>query len=278
MTFFEWLRIIVIGVIEGVTEWLPISSTGHMLLFDALFPTTAPGIFTPDFDEVFLVVIQFGACLAVLTKYFRKLNPFSKQKSGEEKSGTLSLWLKILLGCLPAAVLGVFLDDFISAHFSGYIPIAIMLIVYGVLFIIIERIKKPVRVNTLGELGYKTAVAVGLAQVLAFFPGTSRSGVTILTALLLGCSRKVATEYTFFLALPVILGASALKTVKYFMLGNGFSPMQILVLIIGMAVAYVVSSLVIKTLTEFVKKRDFQPFGLYRIILGIITLIVFSML
>lgn len=278
MNAIEWIRIVLIGIIEGITEWLPISSTGHMLLFDEIFPTVAPDIFTPQFSEMFMVVIQLGAILAVVTLYFRKLNPLSRKKTPEERNDTWSLWGKVLVGCIPAAVAGFILDEWMEEHFGNHITIAIMLIVYGVLFIVIEIVNKrrTPKVESLGQLTYKTALFIGLIQVLSLIPGTSRSGVTILGAMLLGCSRFVAAEYTFFLAIPVMIGASGFKLIKYFVQGNFLNGEQVLVLLVGMAVAYVVSMLAIKFLMKFIKKHDFKPFGVYRIVLGIAVLVSFG--
>lgn len=280
MTAIEWIRIVLIGIIEGITEWLPISSTGHMLLFNEIFPTVAPEVFTESFSEMFMVVIQLGAILAVVTLYFNKLNPMSRKKTEEERKGTWSLWLKVLIGCVPAAVFGFLFDDFMEEHFGGHITIAVMLIVYGVLFIVIELINKrrTPKVGTLGELTYKTALFIGLIQVLSLIPGTSRSGVTIIGAMLLGCSRFVAAEYTFFLAIPVMIGASGFKIIKYFVAGNGLDGMQVGIMLVAMAVAYVVSMLAIKFLMKFIKKHDFMPFGVYRILLGVGVLIAFPFL
>ena len=278
MNALEWLRIVLIGIIEGITEWLPISSTGHMLLFDEIFPTVAPDIFTPSFSEMFMVVIQLGAILAVVTLYFRKLNPLSRKKTAEERKDTWSLWGKVLVGCVPAAIAGFLLDDWMEEHFGNHITIAIMLIVYGVLFIVIELVNKrrTPKVGSLGQLTYKTALFIGLIQVLSLIPGTSRSGVTILGAMLLGCSRFVAAEYTFFLAIPVMIGASGFKIIKYFVAGNSLSGMQVLIMFVAMAVAYVVSVFAIKLLMKFIKKHDFKPFGVYRIALGVLVLIAFA--
>lgn len=278
MTALEWLRIVLIGIIEGITEWLPISSTGHMLLFDEIFPTVAPEVFTPAFSEMFMVVIQLGAILAVLALYFRKLNPLSRKKTTEERKSTWSLWGKVLVGCIPAAVAGFLLDDWMEEHFGNHVTIAIMLIAYGVLFIVIEIANKrrTPKVESLEKLTYPMALLIGLIQVLSLIPGTSRSGVTILGAMLLGCSRFVAAEYTFFLAIPVMIGASGYKIIKYFIGGNVLTGTQVGVLLVGMAVAFVVSVLAIKLLMKFIKKHDFKPFGVYRILLGILVLVAFT--
>ena len=277
MTFVEWIRIILIGIIEGITEWLPISSTGHMLLFDQIFPTTAPEVFTPEFNDVFMVVIQLGAILAVLTCFFGRLNPVSRQKTREEKKSTWSLWGKVIVGCLPAAVAGLLFDDWMEEHLYNYAVIAAMLIVYGVLFIVLEirNRRRTFKVQTVDALTYRHALIIGIIQVLSLIPGTSRSGVTILGAMLIGCSRSVAAEYTFFLAIPVMIGASGFRIVMYFIDGSTFTLMQVAVMLAAMAVAYVVSMLAIKFLMKFVRRHDFKIFGVYRIALGVLVLALF---
>lgn len=277
MNFVEWLRIIFIGIVEGITEWLPVSSTGHMILVDALWKTNAPEIMTEEFWEMFEVVIQLGAILAVVTIFWNKLWPFGKRKTQKEQNEILGLWGKVIVGCIPAAIFGVLLDDWMDKHLYNAYVVAAMLIVYGIGFIVVERYNKgkTFAVNEMGQLTLKTALFIGLIQVLALIPGTSRSGVTILGAMLLSCSRYVAAEFTFYVAIPVMFGASGLKIVKYFLEGSSITSTQGLVMIVGMVVAYVVSVLVIKFLMGFIKKNDFTVFGWYRIWLGLIVLTVF---
>lgn len=271
----EILKAIVFGIVEGITEWLPISSTGHMILLDEIMPLDV----SPEFKEMFLVVIQLGAILAVVLMFWKKLWPFGITFEGYERKllvrkPTIDLWLKVIVAVLPAAVLGLFLDDFLEEKFYNFITVAVTLIVYGILFIIVEKRnknKKP-KINTLGELDYKTALIIGVFQVLALIPGTSRSGATILGAILIGTSRKVAAEFTFFLAIPVMFGASLLKLIK---LGFAFSTLEFFVLLTGMITAFLVSIFAIKFLMNFIKKHDFKAFGIYRIILGVIVIIYF---
>ena len=270
MNIIELLKVILIGIVEGITEWLPISSTGHMLLVDEFIKLNM----SDEFKEMFFVVIQLGAIMAVVILYFNKLNPFSSKKSKDEKHDTIELWKKVIVACIPAGVLGILLDDFLESHFGGAISIAIMLIVYGVLFIIVEnrnKSKEP-KVKSLKELSYKTALMIGLFQVLSLIPGTSRSGATILGGILLGTSRYVAAEFTFFLAIPVMFGASFLKILKF---GLAFTTPELITLVIGMLVALFVSIIAIKFLMGYIKKHDFKFFGYYRIILGIIVLLYF---
>lgn len=270
MEFIEIIKVIVIGIIEGVTEWLPISSTGHMILADELIKLNM----SDAFKEMFLVVIQLGAILAVVVLYFHKLNPFSPKKSPQEKKDTVLVWLKVAVGVVPAAVLGFLLDDWLDAHFYNYITVSVMLIVYGILFIVVEnRNKKKVpRIDGFANLSYRTAFAIGLFQVLSLIPGTSRSGATILGAILLGTSRPIAAEYSFFMAIPVMLGASVLKLKKF---GLDFTGTEIAALLLGMAVAFVVSILSIKFLMRYIRNNDFKVFGWYRIILGALVLAYF---
>ena len=256
---------------EGITEWLPISSTGHMILVDEFIKLDV----SKEFLDMFMVVIQLGAILAVLVLYFHKLNPFSRKKTLVERKQTWSLWLKVIIACLPAAVIGLIFDDKINELFFNAWTIAITLIVYGVLFIIVEifnRKRKP-KIRELSQLPYTMAFLIGVFQLLALIPGTSRSGVTIITALLLGASRFVAAEFTFFLAIPVMLGASALKLVKF---GFSYTGLEIAILIAGVLTAFLVSVLAIKFLMKYIKKHDFKIFGVYRILLGIAVIIYFS--
>ncbi len=264
MQILEAIKAIILGIIEGITEWLPISSTGHMILFNEI-TNTKSGFFTTD---VFLYVIQLGAILAIATLYFKKLNPFSPSKSKIEKSNTWNMWFKVIVACLPAAVIGLLLNDFME-KFENWYVISITLILYGILFILIERKNKSTKVEELNDLTYKTAILIGLFQVLSIIPGTSRSGSTILGAMLLGCSRTLAAEFSFFLAIPVMFGVSFLKLVTndYVMTSSEW-----VILILAMVVAYVVSMIAVKFLTNYVKKHDFKVFGWYRIVLGILVI------
>lgn len=268
MQLLELLKAAIIGIIQGITEWLPISSTGHMILADQFIKMNV----SPEFMDLFLVVIQFGSILAVVVLFFHKLNPFSPRKTEKEKKDTISLWLKVLVGVIPAGIVGVLFEGPIKDTFYKPIPIAIALIVYGILFIILENRHKKPRINNFDELDYKTALFIGIFQILALIPGTSRSGSTILGAVFLGTSRYVAAEYSFFLAIPIMFGASALDMVKY---GFHFTGPEISVLLTGMIVAFLVSVLAIKFLLGYIKKHDFKAFGYYRIILGAAVLLYF---
>ena len=262
----------VFGVVEGVTEWLPVSSTGHMIILDQFLSLDQP----TDFVNLFLVVIQLGAILAVVVSFWRTLWPFRQRKQGDNKSlldrNKLSLWLKILVACVPAAVIGLLCDDYFEKWFYNATSVAIALIVFGVAFIVVERInkKRQPKVTELSQITIPMALAIGMFQlVAAIFPGTSRSGATIVGALMLGVSRTVAAEFTFCLAVPVMVGASALKIVKH---GLGFTGVQIVILLVGMLVAFVVSLVVVKWLMKYIKRHDFQVFGWYRIGLGLLVL------
>ena len=267
MEWIEIIKAIVLGVIEGVTEWLPISSTGHMILVDELIRLNT----SAAFKEMFFVVIQLGAILAVVLLYFHKLNPFSPKKSAQEKKDTCLIWLKVVIGVIPAAVLGFLFDDWLDAHFYNYVTVSIMLIVYGILFIVIENRNKgkTPRIDHFSRLPYRTAFGIGLFQVLSLIPGTSRSGATILGAILLGTSRPIAAEYSFFMAIPVMLGASALKLAKF---GLDFTGMEFSILLTGMAVAFGVSILAIKFLMRYIRNNDFKACGWYRRVLGVLGL------
>lgn len=267
---FEIFKVIILGIVEGITEWLPISSTGHLILVDEFIKLNA----SDAFKEMFNVVVQLGAIMAVVVLYFHKLNPFSPKKSKEQKVQTIDLWLKVVVACIPAGVLGILFDDWMEEHFHNYVVVSIMLIVYGVLFIVIENWNKKNKpsVTNLPDLTYQTALLIGAFQVLSLIPGTSRSGATIIGALLLGVSRYVAAEFTFFLAIPVMFGASAIKLLKFFMEGAGISGMEIAMLGVGCVVAFVVSVIAIKFLMGYIKKNDFKVFGWYRIVLGILVL------
>ena len=271
LTFFELLKVIVIGIIQGITEWLPISSTGHMILAEELLKLNV----SDEFMEMFRVVIQFGSILAVVVLYFRKLNPFALSKSKAEKRDTWTLWFKVLVGIIPAGVVGVLLDDWPDEHLYNYVTVAAALIVYGILFIIIEKRNKnrSLPTKTLSELTYKKSLAIGAFQMLSLIPGTSRSGSTIIGASILGCERPVAAEFSFFMAIPVMLGASLLKLVKF---GFDFTSTELIVMAVGVVTAFVVSIAAIKFLMDYIRKRDFSVFGWYRIVLGIIVLIWFA--
>lgn len=267
----EIIKAIILGIVEGITEWLPISSTGHLILIDEFIKLNV----SKNFMEMFRVVIQLGAILAVIVLYFNKLNPFSSKKTNDEKKDTWNLWLKVIIGCLPAAVIGLLFDDKIDSLFYNYQTVAVTLILYGMLFILIENKKRKSKINSLDELSYSVVFMIGLFQVLALIPGTSRSGATILGALLLGVSRSIATEYTFFLAIPVMFGASFLKMLKF---GFSYTSYELLILLVGVFVSFIVSLLAIKFLVKYIKKHDFKVFGIYRIILGILVLVYFLFL
>lgn len=271
MDWLNLLKAIFLGIVEGITEWLPISSTGHLILVDEFIKLSA----SADFKAMFNVVIQLGAILAVVTIYFNKLNPFTETKNSLEKKQTWDLWGKVIVACLPAIIIGVPLDDWFELHFHKFLPIAIMLILYGVLFIVVENWNKnrEPKCTDLNNFTYRAAVVVGLFQVLALMPGTSRSGATIIGAMLIGASRFVAAEFSFFLSIPVMFGASGLKLFKYFYRGNGFSLQEFFILIIASVVAYFVSVVVIKFLLNYIKTNDFKAFGWYRIILGVILIV-----
>ncbi len=263
---------VIFGIVQGITEWLPISSTGHMILVDQFIKLTSD----TAFRDLFLVVIQFGSILAVVTLYFHKLNPFSHQKDVKQKRETWTMWFKVIVGCVPAAIIGLLFDDFIMDKFYNWYVVAAMLIIYGVLFIILENRNKKPKISSINAMSYRMAAMIGIFQVLAMIPGTSRSGATILGAVLIGASRNVAAEFSFFLAVPVMLGASVLEILKYFMSNGMFSGQQFLILIIGMAVAYAVSIFAIKFLMDYIRKHDFKAFGYYRIVLGILVILYFT--
>lgn len=274
MSIVEILKIIVLGIVEGFTEWLPISSTGHMILVDEIIRLNQPDAF----KEMFRVVIQLGAIMAVVVMYFHRLNPFSPTKSGRQRDATWALWIKIIIACLPAAVFGLLLDDWMDAHLYNAYVVAITLILYGVLFIVLEnsRLCANPTYNKVGQISAKTALYIGLFQLLSLIPGTSRSGSTILGAMVLGCSRGAAAEFSFFLGIPVMFGASLLKIVKFFLDGNMFTGSQVFYTILGMLIAFGVSIYSIQFLMGYVRKHDFKFFGYYRIILGVIVLAYFG--
>jgi len=268
----EILKSIVLGIVQGITEWLPISSTGHMLLVDELMKLQVftDSAMNTSFVNMYMVVIQFGSILAVCLLYFNKLNPFSPIKSVSEKRDTLNLWGKVIIGVIPAGIVGVLFDDYIDAYLHGPVVIAIMLIVYGILFIVFESQERRSKITSFEKMSPLTALLIGCFQVLALIPGTSRSGATILGAVLLGTSRTVAAEFSFFLAVPVMAGASLLKIIKMNVVMNGLAWA---VLLTGMAVAFIVSVIAIKFLMGYIRKHDFKAFGVYRIILGLLVLI-----
>ena len=271
MDVMEWFKVVLLGIVQGITEWLPVSSTGHMILVETFLPFKN---MSKTFYEVFLVVIQFGSILAVLTLYFHKLNPFSPSKTPVERKNTWTMWFKVIVAVLPAAVVGLLFDDWMTAHFYNAATVAVTLIVYGILFIVIENRKKKPKITNIDSLSYKTALGIGAFQVLSLIPGTSRSGSTILGAIILGTGRDVAAEFSFFLAIPVMFGASLLKLVKN---GFAFSGMEYAILLVGMAVAYVVSLFAIRFLMSYVRKHDFKVFGWYRIMLGIVVILAFML-
>lgn len=271
----DYLKILLVGIIEGITEWLPVSSTGHMILFDEWVNLPM----TPEFKEVFMVVIQLGAILAVVGTFWKTIWPFARgnEKIGEPKilvsKKRIDLWLKIIVAMIPAAVVGILLDDFIDKYLYNYLVVAASLLVFGVFFILVENKHLAVKTRTLEDITYKEALIVGLFQVLAaVFPGTSRSGATIIGGLIIGMDRVVITEFTFILAIPVMFGASLLKLVKY---GLVFTGQEVFMLLLGMIVALVVSVLTIRFLLDYIKKNDFKVFGYYRIILGVFVFLYF---
>ena len=271
MELMELFKAALIGIVQGITEWLPVSSTGHMILFNEFIKMNV----SETFMSTFLVVIQFGSILAVLTIFFKKLNPFDVSKTKIQKSETIDLWIKVIIAVIPSGILGLLFDDTIDALFFNPTTVAIALIVYGIIMIMLENRNKKPSVNSFSEVSYKLAIGIGLFQCLALIPGTSRSGSTIIGAVLLGTSRYIATEFSFFLAVPTMLGASALKLVKT---GFAFSGFEWLILATGSIVAYIVSILAIKFLLDYIKKHDFNVFGYYRIVLGILVLAYFFLI
>lgn len=277
MNIIEIIKTIILGIVEGITEWLPVSSTGHMILVNEFIGNKG---FTSD--DLFLYVIQLGAILAVVTLYFNKLNPFSPEKTSEEKKDTWQMWFKVVVACLPAAVIGLLLNDFME-NFENWIVVSSTLIIYGIAFLFIENKSKQTNISTINQLSYKTALIIGAFQVLSIIPGTSRSGSTILGAMLIGCSRAVAAEFSFFLAIPVMFGVSFLKIASYLkdvyidMILAPIPTSDWILLVIGMVVAYAVSLAAIKFLMGYVKNHDFKAFGKYRIVLGLIVILYFSL-
>ena len=271
----EVLKAIILGIIEGITEWLPISSTGPMILVDEFLKLDV----STEFKELFLVVIQLGAILAVPVIFFEKLNPFSKGKSQDEKKNTWSLWGKVIVGIIPAGLVGVVLDDLIDEYFYNYIVVSIALIIYGIAFLLIERTKKArdnqYAIESVDAITYKDAIKIGLFQTLSLIPGTSRSGSTILGGMLVGVNRTASAEFSFFMAIPIMLGASLLKILKFAVSGITATPSEIWLLIVGILVSFAVSLFAIKFLMDFVKRHSFSAFGIYRIALGVIVIIFF---
>lgn len=264
----EILKSILLGLVEGITEWLPVSSTGHMILVNELIKNRG---FTNS--DLYLYVIQLGAILAVVTLFFNKLNPFSPKKTAEEKKDTWQMWFKVVAACVPAAVIGLAFNDMMD-KIENWQVVSATLIIYGIAFILIERKNKKTKISTMNEMTYKTALLIGAFQVLSIIPGTSRSGSTILGAMLLGCSRGIAAEFSFFLAIPVMFGVSFLKILSYGIPVGG----DLVTLIVGMVVAYIVSLLAIKFLVDYVKKHSFKSFGIYRIALALVVILYFSVL
>ncbi len=273
LDFVEIIKVIIIGIVEGISEWLPISSTGHMILVDEFIKMDV----SPEFMEMFLVVIQLGAIMAVIILFWNQMWPFQfKDKSKSVIiADTFSMWFKVVVACIPGAIVTILFDDYIEAHFKTPTVIAIMLIFYGIAFIVIEKWNKgrTPKVETLQDITYKTAFIIGLFQVLSIIPGTSRSGATIIGALIIGVSRVAAAEFTFFLAVPVMLGLSALKVIKF---GFNYTSAELVTLLVGVVVAFAVSVFVIKFLMSYIKKNDFSVFGIYRIVLGIAVLAYFA--
>lgn len=284
MILLEYLKVILIGIVEGITEWLPVSSTGHMILVERIFPLEA---MSPAFYSMFLYVIQLAAIFAVIVYFFSRLNPFSRRKTEAEKKSTWSIWGKVLVGVIPAGIIGIALDDLIdeyvvSSDFGVYV-IAAALIVYGILYIILERTRKdkPFRVNTLDDLTYRDAILIGLFQCLSILPGTSRSGSTILGGMCIGVSRVASAEFSFFMAIPIMVGMSLLKVGKYALnaldgvVGYTFTMDEVGLLIVGSIVAFAVSLVCIKFLMDFVRRHSFEAFGWYRIALGVLVVLYF---
>ena len=269
----EILKAVLFGIVEGITEWLPVSSTGHMILLDEFVKLQV----SDAFYEMFQVVIQLGAILAVILLFFHKLNPFSPKKDEVQKHNTWQLWFKVVVAVIPSAVLGLLFDDWMDEHLYRYWVVAITLIVYGVAFLFMERqnVQRSMKIRDVYDIDYRTAILIGAFQCLSLIPGTSRSGSTILGAIILGVARPAGAEFSFFLAIPTMLGASALKLVKFLMEGVQATGLEITVLLVGCVVSFVVSVLVIRGLMEYVRKRSFAVFGVYRIILGAAVLLYF---
>ncbi len=270
----EFLKAVLFGIVEGITEWLPVSSTGHLILLDEFVKLKV----SDAFYEMFQVVIQLGAILAVIVLFFHKLNPFSPKKDTRQKRGTWGLWAKVVVAVVPSALAGLLLDDWLDAHLYNFVVVAIMLIVYGGAFLLVEQRndRRRARIQSVSQIDFSTALLMGAFQCLSLIPGTSRSGATILGGIFLGVSRPAAAEFSFFMAIPTMLGASALKLLKFLMEGVSASGTEIMVLVVGCVVSFVVSLLVIKGLMEFVRKNSFRIFGWYRIVLGAVVLLYFA--
>ena len=270
---FEILKAILFGIVEGITEWLPVSSTGHLILLNEFINLDV----TESFQKMFDVVIQLGAIVAVIVLFFHKLNPFSPKKSPAKKRQTWDLWFKVIAAIIPSGVVGVLFDDWMDEHLHNGIVVAIALIVYGIAFIQVEKrnADRKFAIRSVYEIDYKTALLIGAFQCLSLVPGTSRSGSTILGAILLGVSRGAGSEFSFFMAIPTMLGASAIKLLKFMLSGVGITGLEVLVLIVGSVVSFIVSLLVIRGLMEYVRKHSFSVFGVYRIVLGVIVLAYF---
>ena len=269
----EFLKAVLFGIVEGITEWLPVSSTGHLILLDEFLHLNI----SEAFYEMFQVVIQLGAILAVIVLFFHKLNPFSPKKDAPQKKDTWQLWLKVIVAVLPSAVIGLLLDDWMDEHLYNYIVVAIMLIAYGIAFLFVEKWnqRRSFRITEVGQIDYRTALLMGAFQCLSLIPGTSRSGATILGAIILGVARPAGAEFSFFMAIPTMLGASALKLLKFLLDGATASSTELMVLITGCIVSFIVSLIVIKGLMEYVRKHSFSIFGIYRILLGIAVVAYF---
>ena len=269
----EFLKAVLFGIVEGITEWLPVSSTGHLILLDEFLHLNI----SEAFYEMFQVVIQLGAILAVIVLFFHKLNPFSPKKDAPQKKDTWQLWLKVIVAVLPSAGIGLLLDDWMDEHLYNYIVVAIMLIVYGIAFLFVEKWnqRRSFRIHSTGQIDYRTALLMGAFQCLSLIPGTSRSGATILGAIILGVARPAGAEFSFFMAIPTMLGASALKLLKFLLDGATASSTELMVLITGCVVSFIVSLIVIKGLMEYVRKHSFSIFGIYRILLGIAVVAYF---
>jgi len=271
MFFTNVIKAIILGIIEGITEWLPISSTGHLILADEFIRLEA----SEAFMSMFNVVIQLGAILAVVVLYFNKLNPFASNKNTSQKNATWQLWFRVIVAIIPSGIIGIFLDDWLDVHLHKFLPVAIVLIVYGVAFILVEKRNqnRTPKIAQLNEITYKFALIVGMFQVLSLVPGTSRSGATILGAILIGGSRFVSTEFSFFLGIPTMFGASFIKILKFLGTGNSFDFTGTIILLIGTVISFIVSILAIKFLLNYLKKNDFTAFGWYRIVLGVVLII-----
>ena len=269
----ELLKAVLFGIVEGVTEWLPISSTGHLILLNEFVNLNM----SDEFRSMFDVVIQLGAILAVIVLFFHKLNPFAPGKSVKEKNQTWSLWFKVVAAIIPSGVVGVLFDDWMDAHLHTSTVVAAMLILYGVAFILVEKAYQGrLTIQDVNQIDYKTALGIGLFQCLSLIPGTSRSGSTILGGILLGAGRAAAAEFSFFMAIPTMLGASAIKLLKFFLSGVGFAGGEISILLIGCIVSFLVSLMVIRGLMSYVRQHSFSVFGVYRIVLGILVLAYFA--